>query len=227
MIIKYIKWSKVLFFELPISSTFAMSNFNKYYIMKKLTKKNLIILLMLASFLSYANDGRGTFKEKEKVTNLSFKNVKLGSMLTIRDDKGLVLYKESIVKSGQYSKGFDLTALPNGDYYFELDTDFEIVVIPFDVVSNQVNFRKDEKSTIFKPFVRVKDNMVYVSKVSYNESPLEYKIYYAENYDLVLSEKFENEKQINKIYDFSESKEGEYLFVFKFEGRKYSKKIKI
>ncbi len=195
--------------------------------MKKLTKKNLIILLMLASFLSYANDGRDTFKEKEKVTNLSFKNVKLGSKLTIKDDKGLVLYKESIIKSGQYSKGFDLTALPNGEYYFELDTDFEIVVIPFNVVSNQVNFRKDEKSTIFKPFVRVKDDMVYVSRVSYKESPLEYKIYYADNNDLVLSEKFENEKQISKIYDFSESKQGEYLFVFKFEGRRYSKKIKI
>lgn len=217
----------MLFFVVIISSTFAMSNFNKYYIMKKLTKKNLIILLMLVSFLSYANDERESFKEKEKVTNLNFKNVKLGSMLTIKDNKGLVLYKESIVKSGQYSKGFDLTALPNGDYYFELDTDFEIVVIPFDVVSNQVNFRKDEKSTIFKPFVRVKDDKVYVSRVSYSESPLEYKIYYADNNDLVLSEKFENEKQINKIYDFSESKDGEYLFVFKFEGRRYSKKIKI
>ena len=217
----------MLFFATMISSTFAMSNFNKYYIMKKLTKKNLIILLMLVSFLSYANDERESFKEKEKVTNLNFKNVKLGSMLTIKDNKGLVLYKESIVKSGQYSKGFDLTALPNGDYYFELDTDFEIVVIPFDVVSNQVNFRKDEKSTIFKPFVRVKDNMVYVSRVSYIESPLEYKIYYSKNNDLVLSEKFENEKQVNKIYDFSGSKEGDYLFVFKFEGRRYSKKIKI
>ncbi len=30
VIIKYIKWSNVLFFAAMISSTFALSNFNKY-----------------------------------------------------------------------------------------------------------------------------------------------------------------------------------------------------
>ena len=178
--------------------------------------------------LSFANGEVNPMKEKEpKITSMSFKKVKLGSKLSIKDRDGIVLYKESIVKTGDYSKGFDLTTLPNGDYYFELDSELEIVIIPFNVVSNQVVFKKEEKSTIFKPLVRVKDNIVFVSRVSYEESPIEFKIYYADNYDLVLSEKTENQNHLKKIYDFSKAKKGNYLFVFKSNGRRFTKTVKI
>lgn len=196
--------------------------------MKKLTKKSLIILGLFTSLVSYADDTHEMFREKEAmVTNVSFNSVKQGSMLSIKDTKGLVLYKESILQSGAYSKGFDLTSLPNGDYYFELDKDMEIVVIPFNVVSNQVKFRREEKSTIYKPFIRVKDSLVYVSRIAYSESPIEYKIYYSENNDLVLSEKSSNEMHFKKIYDFSKAEKGTYLFVFKSAGRKFTQTIKI
>jgi len=196
--------------------------------MKKLTKRSLIILGLFTSLLSFANDGYNTIKEKEpKVTNVSFKNVKLGSMLSIKDINGLVLYKESIVKKGAYSKGFDLTALPNGEYYFELDSELKIVIIPFNVVSNQVKFKKEEEFTIFKPNIRVKDDIVYVSRSSDSESPVNYRIYYQKNNDLVYSEKLEVGKNFNRIFDFSTSEKGTYLFVFFTEGRKFSKIFKI
>ena len=196
--------------------------------MKKLTKKSVLVLGLFMSMLTFANREVEPIKEKEPtVTSISFKKVKLGSKLSIKDTDGIVLYKESIVKTGEYSKGFDLTTLPNGDYYFELDSELEIVIIPFNVVSNQVVFKKEEKSTIFKPMVRVKDNIVFVSRVSYEESPIEYKIYYADNYDLVLSEEAENQTHLKKIYDFSTAKKGNYLFVFKSNGRKFTKTIKI
>ena len=196
--------------------------------MKKLTKRSLIILGLFTSLLSFANDGYTTIKEKEpKVTNVSFKNVKLGSMLSIKDINGLVIYKESIVKKGAYSKGFDLTALPNGEYYFELDSELKIVIIPFNVVSNQVKFKKEEEFTIFKPNIRVKDDIVYVTRSSNSESVVNYRIYYQKNNDLVYSEKLENVKNFNKIFDFSTSEKGTYLFVFYTEGRKFSKIFKI
>jgi len=196
--------------------------------MKKLTKKIVLVLGLFVSMLSFANGEVDPIKEKEpKVTSMSFKKVKLGSKLSIKDRDGIVLYKESIVKTGDYSKGFDLTTLPNGDYYFELDTALEIVIIPFNVVSNQVVFKKEEKSIIFKPYIRVKENMVFVSRVSYEESPIEYSIYYADNYDLVLSEKIDHQTHLKKIFDFSTAKKGNYLFVFKSNGRKFTKTVKI
>ena len=196
--------------------------------MKKLTKKGLIACALSVSLLGFANDLKHPIKEKEPtVTSLSFAKVSKGSMLLIKDFNGLVLYKEAIQRTGEYSKGFDLTSLPNGEYFFELDTELEIVVIPFDVESSEVNFRKEDKSTIFKPMVRVKDDKVFVSRTSFESAPMEFKIYYAANTDVVLSEKFENEPFIERVYDFSNSKKGEYLFVFRSNGRRYVKSVKI
>ena len=162
-----------------------------------------------------------------KVTIVSFKKVKLGSKLSIKDVNGIVLYKESIIKSGDYSKGFDLTSLPNGDYIFELDTELKITIIPFNVVSNQVAFKKEEKSTVYKPFIRVKDARVYISRLSFEQDSIEFKIYFEDNYDLVLSEKFEKESQLKRIYDFSTAEKGNYVFVFKSKGRTFTKTVKI
>lgn len=196
--------------------------------MRKLTKKSLVVLGLFATTFMFGNGEIKTFNDNDgNLTSMSFKKVKLGSELSIKDGQGLILYKESIAKSGDYSKEFDLTTLPNGNYYFELDSEFKIMIIPFKVVSNQVEFMKDEKTTIFKPYVRVKDNLVFVSRVSQEESPIAYKIYYEDNYDVVMSEKFESNSRLNRIYDFSKAKKGNYLFVFKSMGRKFTKTIKI
>jgi len=196
--------------------------------MRKFKKKSLLLSLLFASMLSFANNEIKTSKEeKSKVTVISFKEVKLGSKLSIKDLNGIVLYKESIIKSGDYSKGFDLTSLPNGDYIFELDTELKITIIPFYVVSNQVAFKKEEESIIYKPFIRVKDSMVYVSRISFEENPIEYKIYFEGNYEMVLSEKFDKESQLKRIYDFSTSEKGNYVFVFKSNGRTFTKTVKI
>jgi len=63
--------------------------------------------------------------------------------------------------------------------------------------------------------------------MSFEKSPIEYKIYYKDSYDLVLSEEFQDIKDLKRIYDFSLAKKGSYLFVFKSDGRKFKKTIKI
>ena len=196
--------------------------------MKNLVKNSLVVLGLFISLSSFANAGHELIKEKDsKVTNMSFKSVEQGSNLTIKDAKGLVLYKESINRTGKYSKGFDLTELPNGDYYFELESELKIVLIPFNVTLSKVNFKKEEENTIFKPVLKVKDEMVYLSRPSFDKTPIAVKIYFSENYDLILSEKFEKESEVKRVYDFSKSKRGNYVFVFESNGRKYSRTIKI
>jgi hypothetical protein len=196
--------------------------------MNQLTRKGLIAIALSVSLTGFANDLKNPIKEKEpKVTSMSFSKLYEGSKLLIKDNKGLTLYKEAIERTGEYSKGFDLTSLPDGEYFFELDTDLKIEVIPFDVESSEVSFNKEARSTILKPVIRVMDNKVLFSRTSFEAAPLEFKIYYIENSDLVYSEKFEDKTIIEKVYDFSESKKGEYLFVFRSNGRKFVKSVKI
>ena len=217
----------MLFSVLPFPLTFVLSNF-KNYIMKNLRKSCLIILMSFFSLSGFSMNHQNEMNDKEsKITEVTLANVKQGSQLRIKDVMGIVHYKESIVKDGDYSKGFDLTSLPDGEYFFELESEMEIVIIPFRVQSNQVAFNKKDKSTIFKPVVRLKGSLVYVSRVSFAAEPIEYKVYFAENSDLVLTEKFENDSHVKKVYDFSGAQKGDYVFVFLSNGRKYTRTIKI
>lgn len=196
--------------------------------MKNLARKSLVAVGLMMSLSTLANDSEMTFKDKEKdVINMSFENVAQGSSLTIKDQNGLVLYNESIEQGGDYKKGFDLTSLPNGDYFFELNSELKIVVIPFIVDSKEVVFDKESEESIYKPIVRTKDNMVYVSRTEIEQTPLSYKIYYADNYDLVHTAQFEELEEVKKAYDFSAAKKGNYVFVFESKGRKFTQNVKI
>lgn len=196
--------------------------------MKKLIKTSLVLVVMFATMVSYANEFPFLTKEKtKKITNLTLADVKEGSFLSIKDSNGLVLYKEVIEKSGDYTRGFDLTALPDGNYIFELDKDVEIRVIPFKVALNIVTFNKSDETIIFKPVIYVKGNKVYVSKVSFNHEILELKIFSDTN-ELILSEKIGNERNsLGKIYNFSTSRKGNYTFITKTAGRRFVKNIRI
>lgn len=196
--------------------------------MKNLARKSLVAVGLIMSLSTYAGSTEFNLKDNDKnITNLRFENVRKGSTLIIKDLEGIVLYKEVIEKTGDYSKGFDLTSLPNGDYLFELDSELKIVVVPFKVNSSEVVFNKESEESIYKPVLIKKNQMVYVWKAESDPSSLSYKIYYADNDDLVLSERFEEMEEVSKAYDFSTAKKGNYVFVFESKGRKYTKTVKI
>lgn len=195
--------------------------------MKKVIKKSLLMVGLFSALISYAGDfSKTTTANKENITNLTFRNIKEGSVLIIKDQNGLVLYKELIEKSGNYSKGFDLTTLPNGDYYFEMDKQTEIEIIPFQVKSNMVIFNKEQEKVINKPFIIKNGNVLQVTKLSLNQKPVEIKIYYQDS-SLAYKETLENTLVLNRKYDFSTSEKGNYRIVLIAEGREFAQAFKI
>lgn len=201
--------------------------------MKKEVKKGILMVMMLSAMLSNATRP-ATFENKVEIkkSTLSIHNVKQGQQLVIKDYNGIVFYKELIEKSGAYSKGFDLTALPNGEYYFELDRDIEIQVIPFKVYMNKVEFLKEKETKFFKPVIRFKENKVLLSRLSFDNKPLEVKIYYDydngySGYELLHSEKFKDTKIVERVYALDKTKKGNYKVVVKTEGREFTESITI
>ena len=199
--------------------------------MKKEVKTGILLVTTLATMLSYATPTTLDKKFKIENTTLSIYDVKQGQQLVIKDSNGLVIYKESIDKSGLYKKGFDLTALPNGEYYFELDKDLEVQVIPFTVRMNQVEFLKDKETKFFKPVIRFKENQVLLSRLSFDQKPLEVKIYYDYDsygdYEVLHAEKFSDTKIIERVYQLDKNKKGSYKVVVKTEGREFTETVTI
>lgn len=220
-----------MFYNLVIDSIFAVSNVNKNQIMKnviKNSKKGILMVTMFATLLSFANETSFfTIKNDVKKTALTLKNVKAGNLLSIIDDNGVILYKEIIQKTGIYSKGFDLTTFPDGAYFFELNKDLEINTIPFSVKSNTVIFNKEKGKTIFKPYFRVNQDVVYISKLTLNESPLTVAIYFVNSGESILmySETVENTMDFKKAFKLTGLEEGTYKVIVSSEGRTFIKNI--
>ncbi|MFG6685437.1 hypothetical protein ACGK9U_02555 [Mariniflexile sp. HNIBRBA6329] len=196
------------------------------------SKKGILMVTLFATLLSFANEvSIFNIKNDAEKTSLTLNNVKQGNLLSIKDNNGIVLYKELIQESGTYTNGFDLTTLPNGGYIFELDKDVEIQTIPFTVSVNTVTFNKEMEATIFKPVTRIKGDVVYVSRLSLNKAPMEIAIYFTASEsaynspELIYSETVKNTENANRIFKLSGKDKGNYKIVFTTEGRVFTKEI--
>jgi hypothetical protein len=195
--------------------------------MKTAIKKSLVLVaLLLATRVSYGNEISGNTNDgKNTLTNVSFGTVKKGSTLSIKDMNGLVLYREIIRENGKYAKGFDLSLLSDGDYYFELNKDVEITVVSFKVFESIVTFDKNTSSKIFKPMVFVNKKNIHVSKISLEDEVLQVKLF-SKNSKLIYSGSIVIEGNvIGKTYDLPTSLKGNYI-IANYQGKKFCGKYK-
>lgn len=189
-------------------------------------KKTILLALMFATLFSYANDNTNSFdNEFKKIIKVEFNNVKKGQTLSIKNDKYITVYKSEIKNSGNYSKSFDFSALENGIYSAELNKDFEIIIKQFYVKNGLVTFLDNNSEKIFKPVVRNEGQIVYISKMSFNENPLDIVLYY--NDEVILTDTIKSEKNQKRIYKLSENKTGNYKVIINTNDRTYIKEFKI
>ncbi|WP_406685405.1 hypothetical protein N1F78_06680 [Seonamhaeicola sp. MEBiC1930] len=186
------------------------------------TKKGILMVAMLATVMGFANeiDGRDL-----RITALTINNVKEGNLLSIKDINGSTLYTEIIEQSGSYTKGFDLTELPDGSYFFELDKDITIKTIPFNVKSNIAVFDKDKETIIFKPFVQKHNDLVYITKLAPELEPLKinvYGLYSSGASELLFTETIKGKENIERVLKLER---GNYKIVFNSNDKTYTKYI--
>ncbi|AJR02794.1 hypothetical protein [Siansivirga zeaxanthinifaciens] len=186
-------------------------------------KRSALLITALSTLLSNATE-TSTFKDNIKKTALTLSNVKPGDLLTIQDTNGVTLYKELIEIEGTYKKGFDLNSLPNGNYFFELQKAFEVQTIPFTVNNKLVVFNKAEKSTTFLPYTRLKNNMLFVTKLAPNNEALKISLFIenTSGFELIHTEEVEGIQSIEKVYKLQK---GNYKIVFNSNNKEYTKFI--
>ena len=188
----------------------------------KTIKKITLVALMFGTLIGYANDNTNSNElEAKKTVKVEFNNVKKGQTLTIKDEQGLAVYNNEIKTSGDYSRTFDFSALENGIYTAELNKDFEILVKEFNVKNGLVTFLGNNSQKVFKPIIRVNENLLYVSKLALNKEPLKVVIYY--NGDAIHSETVEGKEYLKRAYKLSKKQTGSYKIVVNSDNRRYVK----
>lgn len=187
----------------------------------KNTKKGMLMVALFATITVFAKDANTIIKTDAKKTSIVLEHVKEGDLVFIKDQSGLVLYKEAIQANGVYKKGFDLTALPEGNYVFELEKDLEISTMPFSVVSNTVIFNKADEVTYFKPHIRQAGDLVLLTELSPKMDPTSIDVYAIYDDETVLrhSEKVENAQIIEKAFKLEK---GKYKIVISSNNKEYT-----
>ncbi|WP_146105299.1 hypothetical protein [Polaribacter butkevichii] len=186
----------------------------------------IIVALMFGTLIGYANNNISDNDLKAKKTvKVEFNNVKKGQTLTIKNGEGVAVYNNEIKNSGNYSKTFDFSALEDGIYTAELNKDFEIIIKQFFVKNGLVTFLNNKNEKVFKPVIRVENNLLYVSKIAFNNEPLKVAIYY--NNEEILSDTIEGNQILKRIYKLSEGQNGNYKVIVSTNDRSYVKNLTI
>lgn len=195
--------------------------------MKNVMKQSLVILALFTAFFTYAGEVI-TFSSNDVngKSLVKVEQVKEGTQFIIKDQGGITLYQETINNSGAVSKLLDFSTLPDANYYFELESNEEIKVIPFSVNKSVTEFVEGSEYSIVKPKIVVADNLVHISNEASENQKVDVKVYY-ENDDLAFNELLKDAKAINRTYDFSSSLKGNYTIVLSTEGRTFVDYISI
>ncbi|MFL1010681.1 hypothetical protein [Flavisericum labens] len=194
------------------------------------TKKGILMAIMMTALLSFGKEKASFFSivNGAERTSVTLINVDQGDLLSIKDENGMVLYKESIQTKGVFTKGFDLTSLPNGEYLFELNKDVEISTIPFKVEASKVSFKKELEKTFFKPMTRIKGNLVFINKLSLEKAPMAIEVYSGihGDYELMYSETIKNTEKIERLFRLTGMNIVDYKIIYRTEGRVFTEMIK-
>lgn len=118
--------------------------------MKKLILTFAVLMGVSAATATYANDGFKIVKinlgvsglEVKAIKGLKFElkvdNLQKKTYIAIKNTAGEVFHSEFATKVENFSKVYDLSNLPDGDYFFEVVTGSEKMIKPFKI-STQIN----------------------------------------------------------------------------------------
>ena len=193
--------------------------------MKTIKRTVLVVVFMLGTLVNYANKSDFNNELNAKTIKIVFKETKKGEQLRVKDQNGVVLYSENVKSEGKLTKVFNFNELNDGNYTLELEKQFQIVVKSLKIVNNKVIFNAAAEKVIFKPVVRNENNRLLISKINFDEKPLQVALYF--NDEIIYSETLEGDAIVNRVYKLDEKLKGDYKVVIKNNDRSYINNFKI
>lgn len=193
--------------------------------MKNLIKKSLLVATLVSTMISKATEKdlfAKLISSEKKLIQLFLQNHDGPSEVYLKDTQGVLLYKEKF-EDEEFSNKFDLAALPTGTYFFEINGQTKIRVLPFMVSANNVEFI-EEATTFFKPIVRFKNDIVYVSKFTLTYVDLNIFLYDDDN-NLIYNNELSGDSSLALKLNISNLDAGSYNLVLKSGGKMFNEII--
>ena len=186
-------------------------------IIKKITAIVLIAMITSVNLMAFEDSLK---VNSENSIDLVINDVNKKTSITFKDAQHNILFEQTINKTEKYAKSFNVKLLPEGEYMVEISDDLRSKVLPISITENAVNIEYAQRHELYRPTVSEKGSKVYVSQFSPNCTPL-YVAIYNKNNELVYEETLEGKMDLGKVFDFSNSYNGEYRFYLESQGKTY------
>ncbi len=188
----------------------------------------MLALVLFSSASSFAASGEGVVMEVtgSNTFKLILNDLNGGLTVQIKDQYGYTLHQESINTTTTYGKQFNLSELPNGDYYVELSYDSKFEIYPLSINKGQVEVKTERVKEVFKPVMNLNDNLLSITQLAPRKSTLHVMIY-DEDQNLLMNDSMSGEISLGKIYDLSKLEPGQYQVYLASEGRSYQRDLRL
>jgi hypothetical protein len=164
--------------------------------MKKDVKYSLFAFLLSATMVFASN---GEDESRSKVVNFTIGQLQDFNQISIKDDAGVILYSDFLKDNSKSGIRMDFSKLPVGNYFVELESSIKTVVYPLEVNGQSARLNTVEKTVVFKPFVRLQNNLLDVMGFNPNRQNMEVFIY-NEAGEVIFNETISDALELKKRY---------------------------
>jgi len=192
--------------------------------MKKDIKYYLSVIALLGVMQISANERVKLVNDgsiRAKTIRLSASLLQPFSKMKIVDDFGVVLYEETLGHNLEIGKQFNLSKLPTGNYFIEMDAAVKQVVIPLQVTEQEAVLKMDFKTEIYKPFMKISGTSLQLMVFNPDKNPITVAIYNQLG-QLLFEETVTEQIELKRSYNFSKVESGDYSLQVKKNGKVYS-----
>lgn len=162
----------------------------------------------------------------EKKFSMTINDLREPAKIKLQDESGIILLQEQAKTTGNYSKVYNLSNLPNGTYFMSIRTSTKETVQPVKLTTRGVEVDKSKRKDFFSPVIRSTEDHVDVSLYNGKIADVNVSILDA-GQNVVFEESLENVILVQKRYSTKKLMWGSYTMVIETANDVYRSEFQV
>ena len=155
---------------------------------------------------------------------IQLSDIKYDTKCLLKNQQGVILYKEDIARAQIFQRSLNLIELPDGTYELQIEDDYKTETTSLTKSNGKVMTANQIKITTFKPQIVLKETQLNVSLLALNNEKLTVSIL-DENQNIISEKKLSGSVNLGQSYDLSQLNAGNYTIQLYTNGKVYDKLI--
>ncbi|NHF58105.1 hypothetical protein FK220_002045 [Flavobacteriaceae bacterium TP-CH-4] len=190
--------------------------------MKKTAKTTATIALMFSMFIGLANEPKISTDTTNRSLDFEMAAPSAQTMVRLIDDKEQVIYSANVDTQSDFAKRFDLSKLPNGNYYLVVEDAIKELTFTLSLDASKVEVIDRDEDT--KPVFRKKDGKLYVNLLNLDLNKVDIIVYDGDGRKL-FSERSTGKQIVQKAFNFENAYSDSYMVVVRDNEKTYYEDI--